>query len=1855
MSINFNTAPYYDDFDANDQFLRILFNPGRSVQARELTQIQSILQNQLSSGANHIWKDGTAIVGADIGVNKRHYIQLATADASWLGRVVWGATSGAIAKIVQLHDDETQPVYYIKPLSNEFVVGESIETYDTHCDTTLPNVTLINGVCSNNSWYNGSMTVIRSVALGNAGVVSAIGKGLEATIGNGILYVGNHFVPVVSQTIFLDYTSDIPTVNVGLDIEETIIEATSDPRLLDPASGFYNQNAPGADRYSINLKLIKETDSVDGTNFLPMVIIENGVVNKPVSRTSYTSLVDELARRTYDESGDYTTKNFPIEIIEDENDNANYKVKIESGKAYVRGYENELTSTVELTAPKGRTTRHIVSDNINTEFGPYLEINSLDDVTGVFDVFKKEKVNFITNALYTGGQVLEKIDLTKRITHFTKYGDSFRVYLDTEEGLDIIAPATYVVSESNPAVYAKLYRPTGSTVKKGVFKPWLYETARLTSTLTAGQIHYSTQKNYSVVNTGGTNMTIPSAYPSMHWQTVLYIYNSDIGANIPEKGTDSTAAVVWYADTTGNENVVIYFEDQAGSPSNIYQNDNLQIMANMWISNSTWKSITHTTKSNVDVVLDTTIAAGNTLANNKLVLEPGVSKIISITDPGANDVTDDFWFFEGDFDTEYKDAYVQWSNPDESVIPQTGTYTVTYEVFTYGSSNGSSFTAVNSFTDGAISYADIGTYEGFLVPNYYRLSDTLDFRCTDANFNEGNFLPLPGGNITVSYDYYLPRADRLILNTDGIFEIKQGFSSEGAKLPKERESEMTLYNLYVPPYTYAAKNISVTHIDNKNYKMSDLRELDERISSLEYYTALNLLEKDTASMQVIDSDGFERYKNGMLIDPFVDHGIGDVSSAEYFVSIYPEAGICTTPFEMKGYDFEMDSGVTGLRKSAEGKTWTLDFSVQEGWLSQSFASSFLNLNPFARMSWTGFLEISPSSDTWFEDQFRPDVVVQNENNNAVLAQVEAFGTQTRWGAWATTWTGWNDVGAAKDFVAGSSETKFRGRTRNVHGWEGRVDVTQMDGTVAANGHTNIRGFSLQEIWNQGWMATNTWIGGTRDVAPTNRPSKQFDMWQDVIKKSDTWKQDQTRTSTSVRSGTRTYQEAKDIRTTLDNKVLDSSSIGWMRSKDITIKADKLRPSVQMHFEFDGVNVDAYCKPLGGALGDAVMTDELGKIRDVIFTIPSVNDGLKFRTGKKFLSVQDAFDGSVSSQASASYTSAGTLNTRQRTVMSTLEAETKVEDISDTQIGTANRTTQVGGDVTTTTTKKSIREYYDPVAESFMVSNMDGGIFIDSIDIYFYSKDNEGTPVRIEIREMSSGYPAWSPLPLATKLLYPADVYTSSNGTANTRFTFADPIYLMNGTEYCFVVISDSLNYNIWISELGEQDKSTGEYINSQPFLGSMFTSQNNSTWTPEQTKDVKFQLNKCVFDTNNTGVAQFNMKGFDGIHQATGFTPNFSPLLLQGTDVDYSVVVNSDTNNVITGVTDGNDEVFDVQMTFDGSHTIASGYSYTPLSVLANVTTNNPNLTPVFNAERLSVITQNNVVFDTAVETHNQKGVYVSKMVQLANPADDLKMWLSVQEKTETYVKVFYDTGSVIPRYVDITTNPDFNSHGYYTVNNFEEEYAFTYINSPEIQVTLHTGPVASNPGYSTWNGTVGVYESSMYIDGDDNVDNTTRMYVTDISFPQQVIETCWVSKYDLEGAQKFNPAVTYAVGDIWFGTSGNDLNRKFYRAVILQDGTQGSEEVPLLQVTSVVDAGHVDYPMAIIESDPVVWREMKDSGSSNNNSEISTDMEFIEHTFEPLKKITGEFSSFRIKVELHTTNPVYLPAIRELRVLAVT
>ena len=70
---NLNISPYYDDFDPNDQFYKVLFKPGFPVQARELTTLQSGLQNQLESFGNHIFKDGSMVIPGGISYNDNYY------------------------------------------------------------------------------------------------------------------------------------------------------------------------------------------------------------------------------------------------------------------------------------------------------------------------------------------------------------------------------------------------------------------------------------------------------------------------------------------------------------------------------------------------------------------------------------------------------------------------------------------------------------------------------------------------------------------------------------------------------------------------------------------------------------------------------------------------------------------------------------------------------------------------------------------------------------------------------------------------------------------------------------------------------------------------------------------------------------------------------------------------------------------------------------------------------------------------------------------------------------------------------------------------------------------------------------------------------------------------------------------------------------------------------------------------------------------------------------------------------------------------------------------------------------------------------------------------------------------------------------------------------------------------------------------------------------------------------------------------------------------------------------------------------------------------------------------------------
>ena len=102
----------------------------------------------------------------------------------------------------------------------------------------------------------------------------------------------------------------IPTnlvIRVGLLITEELVTASqSNSDLFDNARGFSNFAAPGADRFKISTTLIKKSlDDFDDENFVELLRVEDGILSKFVKDSNYNLIRDELARRTYDESGDY--------------------------------------------------------------------------------------------------------------------------------------------------------------------------------------------------------------------------------------------------------------------------------------------------------------------------------------------------------------------------------------------------------------------------------------------------------------------------------------------------------------------------------------------------------------------------------------------------------------------------------------------------------------------------------------------------------------------------------------------------------------------------------------------------------------------------------------------------------------------------------------------------------------------------------------------------------------------------------------------------------------------------------------------------------------------------------------------------------------------------------------------------------------------------------------------------------------------------------------------------------------------------------------------------------------------------------------------------------------------------------------------------------------------------------------------------------------------------------------------------------------------------------------------------------------------------------------------------------------
>lgn len=361
--MEFNIDPYYDDFEDNakdNNYMRILFKPGRAVQARELTQIQSILQNQIKQFGDHIFQDGSPVIGGNLTLdNKVRYLSLLETYNNqdieieeFEGKVVRNTSGGVQAKVVATYfPTDGTPTLIVKYLTGtEFNDGEVI----TIAGTTT------------------QAQIVGSNSTGPATVVS---------INEGVFYVDGYFVQVADQTVVASANTITPSVKVGLEINDDIVDSAIDTSLLDPAQGSFNYQAPGGDRYQFNLSLsTRPLDTIiDEAQFFELMRLENGIITKQVKYPVYAELEKTLARRTFDESGDYTVRPFRASIM-DASDANNYAVTIEPGKAYVKGFEFETIGSVRVEVEKPRSSadiKSIVDIDVDTSSGNFLYVTSI--------------------------------------------------------------------------------------------------------------------------------------------------------------------------------------------------------------------------------------------------------------------------------------------------------------------------------------------------------------------------------------------------------------------------------------------------------------------------------------------------------------------------------------------------------------------------------------------------------------------------------------------------------------------------------------------------------------------------------------------------------------------------------------------------------------------------------------------------------------------------------------------------------------------------------------------------------------------------------------------------------------------------------------------------------------------------------------------------------------------------------------------------------------------------------------------------------------------------------------------------------------------------------------------------------------------------------------------------------------------------------------------------------------------------------------------------------------------------------------------------------------------------------------
>lgn len=406
-----NVPPYFDDYDPDKNYYRVLYRPTVPVQARELTQQQTILQTQIERFGNHIFKNGSIVEGVGIlyypnvhFISIEDYFSFANGLIADIYPTTLTSNSDYVYLVTNSEDSNTAvraTIKIAKDGTKENANNTFRETNRLYLDYTFTGTDLdgndVNQFSPGDTlfFYNNiqnkfgtldSNNIIYTInTLATNTIFDSDGHAYLIGCTDGTIYQKGFFSLVNKQTITVrDFSTNVEGYVVGFDTTESIVDENQDDSLLDNALGYPNENAPGAHRLMLTPVLVSKTrtDAANNKSFFAIVEFDGQEPTEQKDGPVYNVLEQQLARKTYEESGDYVVKPFQIETRDNESNTQSFYYEVSPGIGYVRGFRIDKIGSTKVEAPRAFTTEVAQNQIISGNYGNYV---ICDEFLGAFD------------------------------------------------------------------------------------------------------------------------------------------------------------------------------------------------------------------------------------------------------------------------------------------------------------------------------------------------------------------------------------------------------------------------------------------------------------------------------------------------------------------------------------------------------------------------------------------------------------------------------------------------------------------------------------------------------------------------------------------------------------------------------------------------------------------------------------------------------------------------------------------------------------------------------------------------------------------------------------------------------------------------------------------------------------------------------------------------------------------------------------------------------------------------------------------------------------------------------------------------------------------------------------------------------------------------------------------------------------------------------------------------------------------------------------------------------------------------------------------------------------------------------